>query len=279
MNFSANYNNKKKYSNQINLKTYFNSFNIKTKNFFNNISTEINKNTRYDSLFESQKKSSSKPEYFTTTISKDKLRESGAIFPSFIKTQKKSNYFIYNDNIVNRTFYKGKTKSKSMKKKLNPFKYSNNYQQNCILKQIFKHPNLKLLYETNEKLAKKMVNSQSKSNKKKFSLRKYQYNLIENTLTPFDRGDKNKLIQSFNKINSEAEGKKKIDLKEYLREIQKKERELIEDHNELEEIYEKNIEKIGFPLTGKRKIHIGKMCFKDVFANKKYYKFIATKKY
>ena len=40
------------------------------------------------------------------------------------------------------------------------------------------------------------------------------------------------------------------------------------NHNEIEEIYCKNIEKLGFSPTGKRKIHIEKMTFKDVFKNK-----------
>jgi len=117
------------------------------------------------------------------------------------------------------------------------------------------------------------VKSQSESNKKKLSLLKYQHNLIKNTFLPLDGGEKRKLLESFNKINLSVNDKKKIDLFGYLMEIQKKEKELIQEHNEIEEIYDKNIEKIGFTPTGKRKIHIGKMKFKDIFhKNKEYFK-------
>ena len=133
------------------------------------------------------------------------------------------------------------------------------------MKQILKNPNLKLLYDTDESRAKKSVKSQNESNKKKLSLIKYQSNLIENALIPLDRGEELKLIKSFNKINLSVGNKKKIELNKYLREIQRKEKELIEDHNEIEDNYGKNIEKIGFSPIGKRKIHIGRMKFIDAF--------------
>ena len=50
-----------------------------------------------------------------------------------------------------------------------------------------------------------------------------------------------------------------------MKDIQRKEKELIEDHNEIEDNYGKNIEKIGFSPIGKRKIHIGRMKFIDAF--------------
>ena len=122
-----------------------------------------------------------------------------------------------------------------------------------------------MLYDTDENRAKKSVKSQNESNKKKLSLIKYQSNLIENALIPLDRGEELKLIKSFNKINLSVGNKKKIELNKYLREIQRKEKELIEDHNEIEDNYGKNIEKIGFSPIGKRKIHIGRMKFIDAF--------------
>ena len=141
--------------------------------------------------------------------------------------------------------------------------------QNCILKQILVNPDLKLLYDTNENRAKKSVKSQNELSKKKFSLVKYQTNLIENALLPLDSGEKKKLLESFNKINLSAQNRKKVELNKYLKEIQKKEKDLIENHNEIEVNYGKNIEKIGFSPIGKRKIHIGKMLFKDIFIEKK----------
>ena len=113
-----------------------------------------------------------------------------------------------------------------------------------------------------------MIRSHSKSLKKNLSLKKYQQNLVKNTLIPFDRGERIKIIQSFQKINKNVRQNKKLDLFEYIKEIQRQEKELVMNHNEIEEIYCKNIEKLGFSPTGKRKIHIEKMTFKDVFKNK-----------
>lgn len=264
--------NSKNISNGSNLKTKFN--NLKLKNIFNNNQNKNKKNTRYDSFFESQNLNSSKPENYNITIAKNNLDESELIFPSFFVVHKETNISTIKNNINNRTFHKEMIKSKTLRKILNPFKYSNNYKQNCMLKQIFQHPNLKLLYNTNELRVKNMLKSKSKSKKKKLSLLKYQYNLIENTLTPLEDGEKNKILQTFNKINSNAKYNKKLDLCGYLKEIQEKEKEIIQCHNEIEDIYAKNIQKIGFPLKGKRKIHIGKMSFKDIFNNRKYYKYM-----
>lgn len=273
INLSSNYNKNAKNYGQINLKTSFNSSNLKKNFIFNNQFDETKKNIRYDSFFDSQKSNSTKHDYINSKFLKNKLLESPFVLSSSLENKKRYYFPKFNNIKINNTFNKRKTKINKTKKILNPFKYSNNYKQNCILKNILKHPNLKLLYDTNEKRAKMNVKSQSESNKKKLSLLKYQHNLIKNTFLPLDGGEKRKLLESFNKINLSVNDKKKIDLFGYLMEIQKKEKELIEEHNEIEEIYDKNIEKIGFTPTGKRKIHIGKMKFKDIFhKNKEYFK-------
>ena len=173
------------------------------------------------------------------------------------------------NNITNYSSHKSKHK-KNKGKVINPFKYSNSYKENFILEQILKHPNLKLLYETNERRALNMIKSHSKSIKKKLSLKNYQQNLLKNSLLPLDKAEKQKLQISFDKINNSIKNKKILDLCEYLTEIQEKEKALIENHNEIGGIYSKNIEKIGFPFAGKRKIHIEKMTFTDIFKNRKY---------
>ena len=236
---------------------------MKDKINFNNNSNETNKNTRYDSFFESQNLKTNKPGHFNSIFFKDRLSESRLELPPTIRNLKNQN------NITNYSSQKSKNKKKKVKV-LNPFKYSSSYKENFILEQILKHPNLKLLYETNEKRAINMIKSHSKSIKKKLSLKKYQQNLLKNTLLPLDKGEKQKLQKSFIKINNSIENKKKLDLYVYLTEIQEKEKALIDNHNEIEEIYDKNIEKIGFTLTGKRKIHIEKMTFTDIFKNRKF---------
>ena len=261
---SSYFNKKEKNSNNINLKTSFNNFYIKQKIFFDNNTSEIRKkNEKYQLIYNSPRINSNKKPQLKSNSFDKKSNESQLKFSPFLKTHKSSNLVTFNN--INTSFNKKKIKLNKSKKNLNPFKYSNNYIQNCILKQILKNPNLKLLYDTDENRAKKSVKSQNESNKKKLSLIKYQSNLIENALIPLDRGEELKLIKSFNKINLSVGNKKKIELNKYLREIQRKEKELIEDHNEIEDNYGKNIEKIGFSPIGKRKIHIGRMKFIDAF--------------
>ena len=222
INLSSNSNKNEKNYGQINLKTSFNSSTLKNNFIFNNKFDETKKNIRYDSFFDSQKSNSTKYEYTNSKFLKSKLLESPFTLSSSLENKKRFNFPKFNNIKINNTFNKRKTKINKTKKILNPFKYSNNYKQSCILKNILKHPNLKLLYDTNEKRAKMNVKSQSDSNKKKLSLIKYQSNLIKNTFLPLDGGEKRKLLESFNKINLSVNGKKKIDLFGYLIEIQKK---------------------------------------------------------
>ena len=105
---------------------------------------EINKNTRYDSFIDYQKINLTKPDFFNKNFLKDRTIESKLNSLYSHKIEKNTNLIEINKNI-NRTFYKGKNKKYTI---LNPFKYSSNYRENNILKQILKHPNLKLLYET-----------------------------------------------------------------------------------------------------------------------------------
>ena len=269
LNTSSNYKNKKKnYTlNNFNLKSHFNSFNFLNKNIILNNFKENNKNNRYKSIVDYPTINIKKPEHFNSVFFKDRLSEAKLSPLYFHKFDKNINLIRINYNI-NRTFNKQKNKKNKNNKIFSPFRYSNNINENHILKQILKHPSLKTLYETNEIRARNMIRSHSKSLKKNLSLKKYQQNLVKNTLIPFDRGERIKIIQSFQKINKNVRQNKKLDLFEYIKEIQRQEKELVMNHNEIEEIYSKNIEKLGFSPIGKRKIHIEKMTFKDVFKNK-----------
>ena len=263
---SPNFNQNLKNSNKINLKTNFNKSYINQKKFsYNNNNTETTKNNDNNyPIYEYQKRYLNKKAHLNSNSFHKNLKDSHLKFPSLLKINKSSNLVTFN-NKINNSLNNRKLKLNKSRKIFKPFKYSNNFNQNCILKQILINPDLKLLYDTNESRAKKSVKSQNKLNKKKLSLLKYQSNLIENALIPLNTGEKQKLLESFNKINLTAQNRKKIELNKYLREIQDKEKELIENHNEIEDNYDKNIEKIGFKPNGKRKIHIGRMTFKDIF--------------
>ena len=266
---SSNFYKNKNNTNQINLKTSFNNPYIKQKLLlhFNNFEM-TNKNPKKNFNCENKNLNLDKKTHLNSNSFNKNLKESNSKYPSLLKNNKSSNFATFK-NKINTSLNKTKLKLNKSRKIINPFKYSNNYMQNCILKQILVNPDLKLLYDTNENRAKKSVKSQNELSKKKFSLVKYQTNLIENALLPLDSGEKKKLLESFNKINLSAQNRKKVELNKYLKEIQKKEKDLIENHNEIEVNYVKNIEKIGFSPIGKRKIHIGKMLFKDIFIEKK----------
>ena len=266
---SSNFYKNKNNTNQINLKTSFNNPYIKQKLLlhFNNFEM-TNKNSKKNFNCENKNLNLGKNTHLNSNSFNKNLKESNSKYPSLLKNNKSSNLATFK-NKINTSLNKTKLKLNKSRKIINPFKYSNNYMQNCILKQILVNPDLKLLYDTNENRAKKSVKSQNELSKKKFSLVKYQTNLIENALLPLDSGEKKKLLESFNKINLSAQNRKKVELNKYLKEIQKKEKDLIENHNEIEVNYGKNIEKIGFSPIGKRKIHIGKMLFKDIFIEKK----------
>ena len=260
---------KEKKFNEINLKTSFNSYKLKPKVHFNNITEQTKEKAKYDSIFTSKKLSYDKELKFDKSIKKSNLKNIKLNILSPLLIHKRTNLNTSTSDKNKYSLYKIRKKIK--KKTLNPFKYENNYTQNHFLKQIIENPNLKLLYETDEKRVKNMVKSKSKSNKKRLNLINYQNNLINNSLIPLTAGDKRNLLISFKKINSSIKSREKIDLFNYLQEIQQKEKTLVENHNKLNEEYAKNIEKIGFSAQ-KRKLHIGKMEFTDIFKEKKYMK-------
>lgn len=260
---NSNFIDKEKFSNKINL----------IKSFNNNLSESRKNEILYDSFFNSKNSNSNKNHKGNSVISGNILNLTQSKIPSSLNAYKSLNLLNLNDNKFRPIFTKRKNKISIKKLILSPFKYSDNYKENRFLTKIMTNPNLKLLYGTNEKRAKNNIKSKSISIKKKLSLKNYQYNLIKNTLLPLDISEKKKLLKSFGKINSKCEYNRKMDLVTYLDEIQRKEKELIESHNEIENIYNSNIQRIGFTPSGKRKIHIGKMKFKDIFkTNKKSYK-------
>ena len=187
------------------------------------------------------------------------------------KNRKKSELFSerintnINTDIVKMT-QKNKTKNennKSLKAKTIT-KYTGDFVKNCIYKKILNNANLKILYQTNEQRIKRMIKSQCKANKNKFTIIKYQKNLIKNSILPLNNEQRIKLMKSFSKINHYVQSEKKINLQKYLNDIQNKEKKIIKYHNSLNQNYINNIKKIGFSPQ-KRLLKLDKVVFKDIF--------------
>ena len=185
------------------------------------------------------------------------------------KYGKKSQIFFDRINTINSPLYLSKKKNYSLKiKKQNlKCKYSNNFVKDNIYKQILSNPNLKILYQTNENRIKKMIKSQSKKNKTKFTILKYQKNLMNNSISPLNDEQKYKIMKSFSKINNYIITEKKINLQRYLNEVQKKEKKIIHFHNKLNQRYINNIKKIGLSPE-KHLLKMVKVSFKDIFKKK-----------
>lgn len=112
-----------------------------------------------------------------------------------------------------------------------------------------------------------MIKSQSKRNKKKLTILKYQNNLMNNSISPLNDEQKFRIMKSFSKINNYCATQKIINLQKYLNEIQNKEKKIINFHNNLNQRYITNIKKIG--LSPKKHLFkMEKVSFKDIFKNK-----------
>lgn len=184
---------------------------------------------------------------------------------SKLNKSKKKSVIIDRINTINTSFdirSKKNNKNSSLNKK-----YSNNFLKNAIYKTIINNPNLKILYQTNENRIKQSIKCQSKSNKRKFTILKYQKNLIKNTISPLNDDQKYKLMKSFSKINNTVGNLKRINLQKYLNEIQNKEKIIIDIHNKLNEDYVQNIKKIGLSPE-KYLFKIERVQFKDIFKSK-----------
>ena len=195
--------------------------------------------------------------YFTIS-SKNKIKGKN----SHLNSDRRNNNNSTNDLNIKKA--KNQKKSKFKSKSNSKIKYSNNYEQNCICKNILNHPNLRILYQTNEIRIKKMIKCQSKENKNKYTTTKYQNNLMKNTISPLNDELKIKLLKSFSKINNYMETEKKINLHKYLNEIQHKEKRIIKYHNKINEKYINNIEKMGL-IPEKHFLKLEKIIFKDIF--------------
>ena len=109
-----------------------------------------------------------------------------------------------------------------------------------------------------------MIKSQCKANKNKFTIIKYQKNLINNSILPLNGEQIIKLMKYFSKINHYVKSEKKINLQKYLNDIQNKEKKIIKYHNSLNQNYINNIKKIGFSPQ-KPLLKLDKVMFKDIF--------------
>ena len=201
-------------------------------------------------------------------------KKSYCLLPSqFNKKRKQSQIISERINPINIALElnskKKKSKNETKKKSTyNNIKYSNNFVKDCILKTILNNQNLKILYQTDEIRIKKMIRSQNKKNKKKFTIFNYQNNLIKNSISPLNEEQKFKIMKSFSKINRYAQSEKKINLHKYLKDIQKKEKIIITSNNVLNENCVNNIKKIGISKD-RHLLKYEKVIFKDIFKKKK----------
>ena len=192
---------------------------------------------------------------------------------SKLKKNRKTQILIDRINTINTTSFdlkKKKNKNIKIKKQKSELKnkYSVDFVKDSIYRQILNNPNLKILYQTNENRIKKMIKSQSKRNKKKLTILKYQNNLMNNSISPLNDEQKFRIMKSFSKINNYCATQKIINLQKYLNEIQNKEKKIINFHNNLNQRYITNIKKIG--LSPKKHLYkMEKVSFKDIFKNKK----------
>ena len=205
--------------------------------------------------------------HFKNNINNNELIE----YSKLVKYGKKSQIYFDRINTINSPLYVSRNKNYNfkIKKQKSPLKrkYSNNFVKDTIYKQILCNPNLRILYQTNENRIKKMIKSQSKKNKTKFTILKYQKNLMNNSISPLNEEQKYKIMKSFSKINNYLITEKRINLQRYLNEVQKKEKKIIHFHNKLNQRYINNIKKIGLSPE-KHLLKMVKITFKDIFKKK-----------
>ena len=116
-----------------------------------------------------------------------------------------------------------------------------------------------------------MIKSQSRQNKNKYSIIKYQKNLLENSISPLTNELKFKLTENFNKLNNSIKvNKKSTNIYKYLKEIQKKEKKIINYHNKVNDGYIKRIQNLGLSPEKKYLLKIERAEFKDVFEKLKF---------
>lgn len=244
---------------------------------------EENKNENNDTSNSKRRKSEIRLKLFNLDKIKYKGRSKSISFNNFDNNKNFLSYLELSSKKINKkdrkirtqifrinnlpNLNKNNNKRILIKKLLLKNKCSTNFFKNCICEKILNNPNLKLLYQTNENRIKNMIKSQSKKNKKKLTILKYQNNLIKNTISPLTEIQKNKLMKSFKKINNYVEGDKKMNICKYLREIQKKEKKIINSNNDLNEEYIKKIREIGLS-SEKYILKIEKIEFKDIFDKK-----------
>ena len=187
---------------------------------------------------------------------------------SNLKKHRRSQLFSERKMTINDLKKDKNSKSKSKLKSKSKMKYSSNYTKDCIFRKIISNPNLKILYHTNESKIKKMMKSQNNKNKKNLTLQSYQKNLMKNSIYPLSDEQKRKLLKTFSKMNNYVEAEKKINLYNYLNEIQNKEKQVIKYHNNINQRYINTIKKLGFSVE-KYYLKLEKVRFKNIFEKKK----------
>ncbi len=214
---------------------------------------------------------------------KEKKRINGRAYSiSFNELNKTNNFFKLlrlSTNLKNKNrsrksqiyFNSLKINNENKKIKLRKAKLCNNFFKNLIYSNILNNSNLKILYQTDENRIKRMIKSQSKRNKYKYSIIKYQKNLLENSISPLTNEQKFKITENFKKINNSVKVNKKTtnNIYKYLKEIQKKEKKIINYHNKVNDGYIKRIQDLGLSPE-KYRLKIERVEFKDVFEKLKF---------
>lgn len=214
---------------------------------------------------------------------KEKKRINGRAYSiSFNELNKTNNFFKLlrlSTNLKNKNrsrksqiYFNSLTINNENKKiKLRKAKLCNNFFKNLIYSNILNNSNLKILYQTDENRIKRMIKSQSKRNKYKYSIIKYQKNLLENSISPLTNEQKFKITENFKKINNSVKVNKKTtnNIYKYLKEIQKKEKKIINYHNKVNDGYIKRIQDLGLSPE-KYRLKIERVEFKDVFEKLKF---------
>ena len=214
---------------------------------------------------------------------KEKKRINGRAYSiSFNELNKTNNFFKLlrlSTNLKNKNrsrksqiyFNSLKINNENKKIKLRKAKLCNNFFKNLIYSNILNNSNLKILYQTDENRIKRMIKSQSKRNKYKYSIIKYQKNLLENSISPLTNEQKFKITENFKKINNSVKVNKKTtnNIYKYLKEIQKKEKKIINYHNKVNDGYIKRIQDLGLSPE-KYRLKIERVEFKDVFEKIKF---------
>ena len=187
------------------------------------------------------------------------------------KSEKKEKIKYNTYTIFPSKFKNNNNKIKLIKKKKEKDKNNNIYDsilKNRVFTNILKHPDLELLYNINRKKIIRMIKSQSKNNKLRFSLLDYQNNLINNCPKLKTENHLYTLHKGFQYLNDQNQTNESESLIDYINFIQLKELDVINQTN----LYNQNLyfKFLELGLSPKKfNLRPEKIEYKDVLNNYK----------